>query len=270
MGRITIFSSQGRARIAGTVALVGLLLAPAVGFASRFQEAGTNGFQVGFVSDADIEALDDIVIDDLSVPDFITAGVDPASAVVLSQSVCVLPTGGNVCQTSAGGASTVGAIVTWEITSIDTAQIQTPFTLMFTGLVSPLEQPTPETGYLSSEVDIGVDAVAPAGLDTSATPGVELDPISPSGFDPYVLVRDETFGTGSAADLFLGWTVVAGVGDKITFFFEVDPLREDSDGTPYAPQFRIAAIPVVVPEPGTALLMGFGLVGLARSRRRGD
>lgn len=270
MGRMTIFSSKGLARITGTLALLGLFLAPAAAFAARFQDAGANGFQVGFVSDAEIEALDDIVIDDTSVPDFITAGVDPASAVVLSQSVCVLPTGGNVCQTSAGGATTVGAIVTWEITSIDTAEIQTPFTLMFTGLVSPLEQPTPETGYLSSEVDIGVDAVAPPGLDTSATPGVELDPTSPTGFDPYVLVRDETFGAGSEADLYVGWTVVAGVGEKITFFFEVDPLRDNTEGVPYAPQFRIAAIPVVVPEPGTALLMGLGLAGLARSRRRED
>ncbi|MBW2501224.1 MAG: PEP-CTERM sorting domain-containing protein [Deltaproteobacteria bacterium] len=248
---------------------VGIGLAPAVGLAARFQEAGANGFQVGFVSDAEIEALDDFVIDDVSVPNFITAGVDPGSAVVLSQSVCILPTGGNVCETSAGGASTVGAIVTWEITSIDTAEIETPFTLMFTGLVSPLEQPTPETGYLSSEVDIGVNVAAPPGLDTSRTPGVELDPSSPTGFDPFVLVRDETFGTGSAADLYLGWTVVAGVGDKITFFFEVDPLREDMEKVPYAPQFRIAAIPVVVPEPGTALLMGLGLASLTWSRRRG-
>jgi len=251
------------------VALAGLLVTPAVALAARFQDAGTNGFQVGFVSDAEIEALDDFVIDGVSVPNFITAGVDPASAVVLSQSVCILPTGGDVCGTSAGGASTVEAIVTWEITSIDTAEIQTPFTLIFTGLVSPLEQPMPETGYLSSEVDIGVNATAPPGLDTRLTPGVELDPSSPSGFDPFVLVRDETFGTGSAADLFLGWTVVAGVGDKITFFYEVDPLREDTEGIPYAPQFRIAAIPVVVPEPGTAVLIGFGLAGLTRSRRQG-
>ena len=119
-------------------------LAPGLGAAASFNEAGPNGFQVGFVSDAEIEALDSLTIDEESVPFFLSAGVDPAADVVFSQSVCILPQGGSTCQVESLEGP-VSAIVTWEISAINSSEIQGPFTLILEGLVSPLEQPRPSS-----------------------------------------------------------------------------------------------------------------------------
>jgi len=54
------------------------------------------------------------------------------------------------------------------------------------------------------------------------------------------------------------------MGDSVTFKFDL----EAGTVLNFVPGFTVNAIPEVVPEPGTALLMGLGLAALARTARR--
>lgn len=169
--------------------------------------------------------------------------------------ICILPGGSNVCApdtTTVDGTGAYSVLVTLDVSvmsSLAMAEIDGPFTVFLSGLVTPTDDPV--NGYDPSEVSVELSPTAPAGLDTSAVPGFAFG----GTFDSFVHVEDSTFAPFIYD--FVGWTVVD--GDSITYRIDIN---SDSDGRP-APALLAGAIPLAIPEPGTALLMGLGLVGLA-------
>ena len=98
---------------------------------------------------------------------------------------------------------------------------------------------------------IELNPAVPAGLNTSAVP----DFVWNGGFTAFVHVRDLYAAPASIYD-YIGWTVE----DGATLTFRYDVLTS-LKGNAY-PKFTANAVPVVVPEPGAALLLGLGLAGL--------
>ncbi len=195
---------------------------------------------------------------DESVP-FLAAGA-PGSApnldieLIGTTNICVLTPGSSVCR-GANPAPTgpFSVLVSFTVNVLNPA-VDGPFTLMLTSLVGSL-------GYAPSEVAIELDPAIPAGLDTTAVPAFVFD----GELDAFVHVRDLYAPPTTIYD-YVGWTVQQ--GSRVVFRYDVlTQLR----GSSY-PQFTANAVPVVVPEPATALLFGLGLAGLslAGGRRAGD
>jgi hypothetical protein len=178
-------------------------------------------------------------------------GTAPALAVELlgSQDICILAAGGNVCQTDASGITgDFSALVTLEINVVDPATLSGPFTLFLNSLTS-------DPAYDLGNVSIELTPFAPEGLDASAVPVFEN--YFDGSFDPFVHVQFTTTGGSTVLADYVGWTVED--GDIVTF-------RYDVVGGPvggFTPQLTANAVPIVVPEPGTALLMALGLAGLS-------
>jgi hypothetical protein len=217
---------------------------------------------VGFIPSPTISSLPGFGID-LSTP-LLSAG-DPSGGgsfeVDFSGSaggeVCILASGSpNACQADLVGVTTAySAIVTLEISALNTGEIAGPFTLAITML-----DLNPSSGdvWTAGEVSIALDPTAPMPLDTQAVPGFNFD----GTFDPFVRIEDVACGN-SGGCTYLGWTIAAPGGDPIgqtvTFRFDVATAPAGRN----TPKLLFNAIPVVVPEPGTIVLMTLGLVGLS-------
>lgn len=165
--------------------------------------------------------------------------------------VCFLASGDNVCQVNADNMTgAYSALMTLQVSVANTAAINGPFMLLLTG-IGP--------SYDPSEVSIELNPTAPLALDTSAVSGFVFNGMFS---DDFVHVEDLTnVGIGDVYD-YIGWTLVD--GDSVTFRYDVSVAPSGLG----SPALFANAIPVVVPEPGTALLMSLGLAGLAFAGRR--
>lgn len=164
-----------------------------------------------------------------------------------STDICIL-FGDSTCRsTTAGITGPFSVIVTVQVTAINNPIIDGPFTLMLSSLMG--------NTYSTSEVSVELDPVAPTGLVTTAVPGFVWN----GGFTPLVHVIHDA-PNGQQYD-YIGWQVQ--LNDFVTFQYDVST----APGLRVAPQLGASAT-AVVPEPGTTLLMGLGLAGLASIGRR--
>lgn len=234
---------------AGVVALLGLMAAgPAWAASARFSSGGW-GFEA-----LDLAGRPAISIDG-STP-FLAAGAPGSAAnldveLVGSTEICVLTPGSSVCRAANPVATGPFSVLVSFTVNVLSEELEGPFTLMLTSLVGTL-------GYSPADVSIELDPIAPTGLDTSAVPGFVFD----GSFDPVVRVRDPYDPPATVYD-YIGWTVVQ--GSRVSFRYDV---LTQFQGSSY-PQFTANAVPVVVPEPGGAVLLGLGLAGLAGRVGRG-
>lgn len=219
---------------------------PASATPANFDESGF-GFEAAGLGGLPVGQIDPMT-------PFLLAGA-PGTAPVLdvellgSQDICILATGGNLCQTDVSGITgDFSALVTLEINVVDPATLSGPFTLFLNSLTS-------DPAYDLGNVSIELNPFAPEGLDASAVPVFESN--FDGSFDPFVHVQFTTTGGSTVLADYVGWTVED--GDIVTF-------RYDVVGGPvggFAPQLTANAVPIVVPEPETALLMALGLAGLS-------
>ena len=245
-------SWMGMMRSMASCLMTAVLLLFAVGPASatpaNFDESGF-GFEADGLGGLPVGQIDPMT-------PFLLAGA-PGTAPVLdvellgSQDICILAAGGNVCQTDVSGITgDFSALVTLEINVVDPATLSGPFTLFLNSLSL-----TSDPAYDLGNVSIELNPFAPEGLDASAVGFFEEN--FDGSFDPFVHVQFTTTGGSMVLADYVGWTVED--GDIVTF-------RYDVVGGPvggFAPQLTANAVPIVVPEPETALLMALGLAGLS-------
>ena len=212
---------------------------------SGFDSVGLGGLPAGTI--------------DPTVPFLLAGAPDPTfdlSVELLgSQDICILVSGSSTCLADTSGVTgDFSALVSLEINVIDPA-LTGPFTLFLNSL-------TGDPGYDLADVTIELDGFAPAGLDTSAVP--DFASRYDADFDPFVHLQYTMTGGSTVFFDYVGWTVQD--GDIVTFRYDV--VGGSIGGI--APQLTANAAPIVVPEPGTALLMALGLGGLslAGGRRR--
>lgn len=164
--------------------------------------------------------------------------------------LCVFTASSNACQgNTAGITGAWSAYVTFSVSAVNPAEIDGPFTLFLSGL-------DPAGAYSASEVTVELDPTLEPGLDVSGIPGFDLR--------SFGRVIDETDAPVAIYD-YIGWQ--AQVGDTITFRYDVS-TAPGSRGTPGFLANGISRVILPIPEPGTSLLMGLGLVGLALAQRR--
>ena len=164
-----------------------------------------------------------------------------------STDVCIL-FGDDTCRANTLGITgPYSVFVTLTVAAINTPVIDGPFTLFLSGLFG--------NTYSTDEVVVELNPVAPAALDTSAVPGFNWD----GSFDAFTQIIDNGAPPGTYHHI--GWQVM--LGDSVTFQYDV-LTSPNGRGTPPL----TANATTVVPEPGTALLMGLGLIGLASGRAR--
>jgi len=164
-----------------------------------------------------------------------------------STDVCIL-FGDDTCRANTLGITgPYSVLVTLTVSAINTPEIDGPFTLFLTGLFG--------NTYSTDEVVVELNPVVPGALDTAAVPSF----IWGASFDPLVHVVDN--GAPPNTYHYVGWQVM--LGDSVTFQYDV----LESPAGRGTPQFMANAT-TIVPEPGTALLMGLGLIGLATGSAR--
>lgn len=168
-----------------------------------------------------------------------------------STALCVLGSNSNVCHAANPPLSGAFSVLVSFTVHVNDPSITGPFTLMLTSLVGGL-------GYAPADVAIELAPAVPANLDTSAVPGF----VWSGGFTPFVRVRD--LSSSPTVYDYIGWTVQE--GSRVTFRYV---LPSGLKGGAY-PAFTANAVPLVVPEPGAALLLALGLAGLAAGGRRTD
>lgn len=250
--------TTGRVWIVAAFVAVGLALVggPAGATSMRFSSSP----RFGFVPE-DLAGLPQLrmVAGDafLAAADPIAPDLPPDLAVELTgtSNLCVLAQGSSTCRVDAAGIATpYSAIMSFEVNVLDPLLGSDPFTLMLTG-VGEMDDP--------DLIRIALDPTLPVGLNTSAVPDFVFDPSNGvGGFDVPIAVRDEIDAASGAIYYHLGFTVQD--GDRVTLRIDVDAAASVQP----VPQLFANATPVVVPEPGTALLMGLGLVGLSWAGRR--
>lgn len=242
--------------VAAALVFVGLALvvAPAGATSARFSSTG-----FGFVPE-DLAGLQQLRMGAsdpfLDAADPIAPGLGAVAVELIgSTNLCVLAQGSSICQENADGITTpYSAIMSVEVNVLDPILLNGPFTLLLTS-IGLADDP--------NVVRIALDPTLPAGFDSLAVPDFVLDPSNGvGGFDVPIAVRDETFATQSVIYDYLGFTVQD--GDRVIFQIDVDAAGSVQP----TPQLLANATPVVVPEPGTALLMGLGLLGLSWAGRR--
>ncbi|MCR9094976.1 MAG: PEP-CTERM sorting domain-containing protein [bacterium] len=230
-----------RTAVARSALLVGLILGagPALALPANFSPSG--GFDttnLGGLPTVTIGAEDAFVGVGEGAPGAFDVNVEG------SMSLCIL-FNDDVCRANTGGINgPFSVIMTLTVTAVNTEALGSPFTIFLSALSSD---------YAANEVAVELDPTLPADLDTTAVP----DFVWNESFSPAVRVTDALFGLD-----YVGYTV-DGVGDSLT-------LRYDVSRAPTAfgtPQLSTNATSAVIPEPGTALLMGLGLAGLAFAGR---
>jgi hypothetical protein len=209
-----------------------------------FDSAGLAGLPVGSFSDP-------LILRSAGGPD----AMNPPDVELLgSEDLCILVGSDDMCRSLAVGITEAYAVlVSVEINVLDPT-LTGPFTLYLDSLA--LGSP-----YGLSEVSIELDPTTTtpnfASLDTTAVPEfAERFNVNNGTYNPFVHVQYTTVSGLTVLADYIGWTVQD--GDIVTFRYDVSVGV--IDGSP--PQLMANAIPIVVPEPGTALLMGLGLVGL--------
>lgn len=249
----------------GALAIVMMFLAsaPAAALQANFDSTA-----IGFIPSSAVLALPRMAVD-LSTP-LLSAGDSSAGASFdvdflgsAEGSICILAnTLPGVCQANLTNVTTAYSIlVTLEIDSINSSQINGPFTLAISML--RLNYPNGDV-YTPGEVSIDLDPTAPVDLDTSAVPGFHFNEI----FDSLIRIEDSACTNSSGNCQYLGWTIDGGVGDTVSFRFDIDmSIAENGRDTP---SLLFNAFPTVIPEPNTALLLGLGLAGLSIGAWRVD
>jgi hypothetical protein len=235
-------------------ALTGILflfaVAPASATPATYSSTGFGFESVG------LEALPVGSIDE-NDPFLLVGAPDPMLSLSVellgSQDLCILVGTSNVCQADSSGVTgDFSALVSIEVNVIDPT-LTGPFTLFLNSL-------SDDPAYDLADVTIELDGFAPMGLDTSAVPLFESR--YDADFDSFVHIQDLAIDGLTVLADYVGWTVED--GDIVTFRYDV---TGGSIGG-VAPQLTANATPVVVPEPGVAVLMGLGLGGLALAGRR--
>ena len=240
---------SARALLIGAVLLaVTVLLAaapaaatPATFSSFGFNAAGLEGLPVGTMDDDD----GFLAAGEVGFP-----GALDIELMGTTSNLCIFTASTNACQgDTAGITGAWSAYVTFSISDVNPSVIDGPFTLFLSGLNSA-------GSYSSSEVTVELDPILEPGLDVSGIPGFNLL--------PFGRVIDET-DAPLAIYNYIGWR--AQVGDTITFRYDVS-TAPGSRGTPMLMANGISRVILPIPEPGTSLLMGLGLVGLALAQRR--
>lgn len=259
----------GLAGRAGGIGVAGMLIAAAVLLATAPVTAIQASFDstgIGF-DPSDLAALPTATI---GMTTEIFYAADPVKAAELgivldvaltgTATACVLTAGSSVCQSDLTQfLGDYSAIFTIDIDVLNVQDLPGEFTLVLFGM-QLTDETTGAVIYDASEVLVDLD---PADLYAADIEGLGFDRI----FDPFVRVQDSLCSNAGGICNYIGWTVED--GDSVSF-------RYDSISTQgrNAPVLLFAAIPIVVPEPGSALLMGLGLIGLAlggsRSGRKHD
>ena len=236
---------------------VALGVSPAAAVPANFDSTG-----VGFIPSTAVLALPSTTID-IDVPMLIAGDTSGGSSFDVDFTgssggeVCILAASmPGVCQADLVDVTTAySALVTLEISALNSSEITGPFTLLLT----VLDLNAPNAVYGADEVSLALDPMAPMPLDTSAVPGFNFD----GSFDSIVRIEDEACSNSGGNCNYLGWTVT-GLGDTVTLRLD---MSMDPDGR-NSPSLLFNAVPLVVPEPGTALLMGLGLAGLSLAGRQ--